>query len=1148
MKASSPYRFRTDLHRIFRRSRRAAVLAALLLGAPAGSLAVLPEPAPVPRYRLDVRLDPASGILYVKAEVSGFESPSGSVDFLLNSALVPSPSSRTPVSAAPAGDVDAFLGNDGETVPGNRVKLSRWRADVARTGGVLSVVYEGKVDVPLSDEKEQYARGFRDTPSALNANGVYLAGSSFWVPSLGGGLVSFVLTAAVPDGWHLVSQGTGTSRDARGMASWDSTGPVDEVYLVGGPLQRWRDASGTPEVLVYLRERDDALAEKYLSTSRQYLSMYSGLIGAYPYSKFAVVENFWETGYGMASFTLLGPQVIRFPFILHSSLPHEILHNWWGNSVFVDYAGGNWCEGLTAYLADHLVQEQRGKGDEYRRGTLQKYRDYVKEGRDFPLAEFRSRHSAATEAVGYGKSLMGFHELRLALGDESFRKFLRKLYGDFRGKKASFGDLRAVAEEVWGKNLGTFFASWVVRTGAPSLAVAGVGVHQIGPSFTVSGTLRQVQGGRPFPSAVPVAVQTPKGVTFTTIRMADGTTPLTEASLASRSAERPLALLIDPRFDLFRRLDPRETPPSLGMIFGEPRIVAILPSRAPREEIEAYRKIAEGWASTSHAVEVRSDAEVASIPADRSVWLFGRDNVHATAFRSAAPSLSLSSSSMKAGGEEMALARHSAIVVTRNPGNPEKAVGWLFADPLSALPGLGRKLPHYGRYSYLGFEGTEPVNVLKGTWAASDSPLLVDLRPVALRSAPLSPPPFPVRRALAELPPAFSRANLKRHVDFLAAPAREGRGPGQAGLGEAATYIEAEMKAIGLGPGGDGGGFRRTFLARGPDGTPVTLVNLVGILPGTNSALSGTDSVVVCAHYDHLGIGWPDVHKGDQGKVHPGADDNSSGVSVMLELARAFAAGEKPRRRILFVAFSAEEEGRLGSKAFVEKLAPELRAGVIGAVNLDTVGRLGDRKVTVLGTGTATEWPHIFRGAGFVTGIEGQFPPGQYEASDQMSFIEAGIPAVQLFSGAHADYHRPSDTPEKIDLDGMAKVAAYAREAIEYLAGRKAPLTVTIGAPPSSGGPKRAGDGGGRRVSFGTVPDFSHTGPGLRLDGTTPGSPAEKAGMVKGDLIVRVDGKPVEGMRGFSEILKALTPGQIVDVDFLREGKESKTRVTVVER
>src|SRR3990172_8203636 len=203
----------------------------------------------------------------------------------------------------------------------------------------------------------------------------------------------------------------------------------------GGRFQVCRDSAGTVETLVYLHENDEALAAKYLTATAQYLEMYRGLIGPYPYGKFALVENFWPTGYGMPSFTLLGAEIIRFPFIIPSSYPHEILHNWWGNSVFVDYQTGNWCEGLTAYLADHLIQEQRGKGEEYRRDTLQKYRSYVKGDRDFPLTEFRSRHSAPTEAVGYGKTLMLFHMLRQRLGDEAFRTWSGRFYREYRGKK-----------------------------------------------------------------------------------------------------------------------------------------------------------------------------------------------------------------------------------------------------------------------------------------------------------------------------------------------------------------------------------------------------------------------------------------------------------------------------------------------------------------------------------------------------------------------------------------------------------------------------------------------------------------------------------------------------------------------------------------
>ena len=243
--------------------------------------------------------------------------------------------------------------------------------------------------------------------------------------------------------------------------------------MVGGPLVVYREAAGAVEALAYLRQKDDALAGKYLQATAQYVEMYRGLIGPYPYGKFALVENFWETGYGMPSYTLLGPQVIRFPFILSSSYPHEILHNWWGNSVFVDYETGNWCEGLTAYMADHLIQEQRGRGEDYRRDTLQKYRSYVREGRDFPLTEFRSRHSAATEAVGYGKTLMVFHMIRQRIGDEAFHKWAARFYREYRGKQASFADVRKSLEAVAGQDLGRLFADHVERPGAAMLLVTG---------------------------------------------------------------------------------------------------------------------------------------------------------------------------------------------------------------------------------------------------------------------------------------------------------------------------------------------------------------------------------------------------------------------------------------------------------------------------------------------------------------------------------------------------------------------------------------------------------------------------------------------------------------------------------------------------
>ncbi len=208
------------------------------------------------------------------------------------------------------------------------------------------------------------------------------------------------------------------------------------------------------EVFAFLRDDDPALAQRYLDATARYLELYNGMLPPYPYASFALVENFWETGYGMPGFTLLGPRVIRFPWILTSSYPHELLHNWWGNSVYVDFETGNWCEGLTAYMADHLFAEQRGEGATYRRATLKKFTDMVSAGDDFPLSTFGSRQSAASEAVGYGKSLMLFHMARRAVGDESFLEALSLFDREHIYTRASFADLAAAFTDASGGDWG----------------------------------------------------------------------------------------------------------------------------------------------------------------------------------------------------------------------------------------------------------------------------------------------------------------------------------------------------------------------------------------------------------------------------------------------------------------------------------------------------------------------------------------------------------------------------------------------------------------------------------------------------------------------------------------------------------------------
>ena len=1087
-------------------------------------------------YQLEVGIEPGTHQLEVSAVIELPPEFAGrSVEFLLTSVLQIDDSD--PNVNRLSYEEGGFTGINGSSVElGDLQAIARYRVTLAEGSSTLKLTYSGTVNFPLSSPEEEYARGLTETAGLISSDGVYLAGGTLWYPYFSDELVSFELTAALPDDWDLISQGNGASRDAAGQAHWDSGGLVDEIYLVGGPLTLYEEAAGAVAAQVYLRKPDAALADKYLSATAQYIEMYRGLIGPYPYGKFALVENFWETGYGMPSFTLLGPQIIRFPFILTSSYPHEILHNWWGNSVFVDYPTGNWCEGLTAYMADHLMKERVDQGAEYRRDTLKKYRDFVRDGRDFPL----------TEAVGYGKTLMGFHMLRRQLGDEAFTTALARFYREYRGSKAGFGDIRAQLEQVSGEDLELFFQQWVELAGAADLRLDAIEVQATNDGFEVTGMLRQVQAGTKFELQVPLSLTTIDGLETQVLRVTGAATPF-----SFETASEPQLLEVDPEFDLFRLLDARETAASIGQVFGDRKLVAVLPAAADEATRVAYRGLVERWKSPTQNLTVVLDADIDDLPADAAAWVLGRDNQFAARLFSSDPVLGLTVSAAGLQLQERAIpaAGHSTVVVRRHPANIDKAIGWIVVDPVAAFPGMASKLPHYGKYSYLAFEGDEPTNIASGEWANNDSPLRADLRSAEQRiTGPVDSAPRPAREPLAELPAIFSEERLQQHVDYLASPAMQGRGLGSTQLEEAAAYIAGEFASAGLVAAGDDGSYLQEFpVEEGEDGQPHRVHNVIGYLPGTNPAYAD-QAALITAHYDHLGHGWPDVRQSDTGQIYPGADDNASGVAILIELARNFAAGAPPERNLVFVAFSAEEAGLLGSRYYVEHPEPAPLEGIVGVINLDTVGRLENQPVSVLATGSAMEWPFVFRGVTAVTGIPSQNIAGASASSDQQSFIDRGVPGVQIFTGANADYHRASDTPDKINGAGMVKVATFVKEATGYLIQREEPMVLTGSAAAVGSGDRSANTEGQRRVSFGTVPDFAHNADGVRVDSVVPGSPAELAGIQAGDVLLEMNGETVTGLGAFSDFLKTLAPGDTVTATVLRNAQAISVAVTVVPR
>ncbi len=552
-------------------------------------------------------------------------------------------------------------------------------------------------------------------------HGLFLSGASYFYPAVedpgGKFLITFSLSANLPSEWKVVSQGKRvreTTVNGPRHTFWQCDDPMEEIFLIADHFQEYNDRFEDVKLYVFLRGKEKALARKYLEAAKSYIAFYQKLIGAYPFVKFAVVENALQTGYGMPSFTLLGSRVIRFPFILHTSYPHEILHNWWGNGVYIDRKSGNWSEGLTTYLADHLFPDLEGNGDRYRFQELMKYASYVNADNDFPLEKFRERTDMASQAIGYGKWVMVLNMLRLELGDKVFLKALSEFFVTQKFRHAGFDELRGHFEAASGKKLDVFFRQWVRAKGAPELELADASYENFQDEYRLSLNVLQKQKRPLFDMTLPVAVWV-EGSDKPQIEN------LTLASKARQELRlfvkgKPQAVMLDPYTDLFRKLDPREVPPSISQSYGTPMAVAVLPQNGSQPLQKAYSRFAQTLGKPTRLFD-----DTTYLPApDAALWLFGRDNVVAQSLIPALKQFEVTSNKngVTIEGKTFAWKDHSFVFTVPHPHDPERAATWIIADDPDSIPGLIRKLPHYGKYGYLVFEGKAPTNVHKGTWPA----------------------------------------------------------------------------------------------------------------------------------------------------------------------------------------------------------------------------------------------------------------------------------------------------------------------------------------------------------------------------------------------------------------------------------------------
>jgi hypothetical protein len=320
-----------------------------------------------------------------------------------------------------------------------------------------------------------------------------------------------------------------------------------------------------------------------------------------------------------------------------------------------------------------------------------------------------------------------------------------------------------------------------------------------------------------------------------------------------------------------------------------------------------------------------------------------------------------------------------------------------------------------------------------------------------------------------------------------------------------------------------------------------TTANVIGILPGTDPSL-GQEAIVIGAHYDHLGRGGEGSLAPDQtGVVHPGADDNASGTAAVMGLARAFAAAGGAPRTLVFAAFAAEEMGLLGSGHYVKHPTLPLERTIL-MLNLDMVGRLRDGKIYVGGVDSGNGLRRFVTDAGPGLALEVRGDP--YGPSDHVVFYGAGVPVLFFFTGAHSDYHRPTDIWDRINASGLQTVADFvARVATAVAAQPTPPAYVKVPAP--AGGRR----GGGYGPFFGVVPDFGQAGrPGVKITGVRPGSPADKAGVQAGDVIVKFAGVEVATLDDLTFALRTRRAGDRVEVVVVRDGQERQVQAILEER
>lgn len=615
------------------------------------------------------------------------------------------------------------------------------------TAGAMTLTahYHGVIDDPPKEPRHLRFVTPSETAGHIGAEGVYLSSETQWYLDFPESLSRYRLRVALPSGWTAVTQGQRRSsapcpaelcREAGlTLAEWETAEVSEALTLVANRFvetsREWSSSGGqSVRLATYLFPEDAGLADEYLDATARYLDAYISLLGPYPFESFAVVENFFASGLGMPSFTLLGSGVIKRHYVQPYALGHEIVHSWIGNSVFNRVDRGNWVEGLTTYLANYYWHEWSGdhaQARDQRHLMLRGYNLHVPPERDYPLGQFTRKQDERDNAIGYQKAAMVFHVLRQEVGEESFWRSLKTLVAQYRGRHADWHDVERIFAETAAKDLRWFFAQWIEGTGAPALTLKNVTAHPLPRDadgrFSLSGSIAQT--GPVFRSPLPILVRMSNSRQHLVSTQLSGADTLFKSDLPFK----PLTIELDPEAMVLRRLARRDMPPVLNHYVTDTKRSVILAlggsdtDSHPFQDVVKRIRSQDAQKAPGQGTAITTLAENALLPGEGSVLILGgpasRLTLQPLLSTHCGTRLQLRDGGVTVAGKAYDGPGIALVASCHREDRPGSVVTSVYALTPQSATTVARLLFFYGWNSYVVFQDGKPI--ARGEWDAQHS-------------------------------------------------------------------------------------------------------------------------------------------------------------------------------------------------------------------------------------------------------------------------------------------------------------------------------------------------------------------------------------------------------------------------------------------